>query len=72
MEKVLLCVFFLATCAYGEVIQSEDGSSGTIRMSPPDLNDEESHSVHMPVHLKCDACTAIVYLVNIKFKFICI
>ena len=52
-----------------EVTQSEDGSSGSISFKPPDLNDEEHHSDFMPMELRCDACTAIAYLV--RYQYFC-
>ncbi|KAL4240186.1 Marginal zone B [Mactra antiquata] len=51
-----------------EVTQNEDGSSGTISFSPPSLNDEEAHSLHMPSNMKCDACTAVVYQLSQGFE----
>lgn len=53
----------LVCFVYGEVTQNEDGTEGVINFQTPTLNDEEAHSKHMPSHLKCDACTAIVYQV---------
>ncbi|XP_045214186.1 marginal zone B- and B1-cell-specific protein-like [Mercenaria mercenaria] len=44
-----------------EVTQNEDGSEGVISFQTPTLNDEEAHSMHMPSHLKCDACTAVAF-----------
>lgn len=46
-----------------KVEQAEDGSSGTISFSTPDLSDEDSHSPFMPDALRCDACRAIAYQV---------
>ncbi|WAQ97601.1 MZB1-like protein [Mya arenaria] len=49
------------------VTQNDDASEGTISFQTPTLNDEEAHSVHMPSHLKCDACTAVVYQLSKGF-----
>lgn len=39
----------------------DDGLSGKISFSTPDLSDDDSHSPWMPDQLKCDACTGIAY-----------
>jgi hypothetical protein len=67
---LLIASFFLVwRGATGEVTQNEDGTEGTISFQTPTLNDEEAHSIHMPSHLKCDACTAVVYQVNFATSF---
>ncbi|KAH3867831.1 marginal zone B- and B1-cell-specific protein-like [Dreissena polymorpha] len=61
----LICLIFAGVLCLGVgqnvVTQNEDGSEGSITFKTPKLDDEEAHSMHMPSHLKCDACTAIVY-----------
>ena len=47
-----------------DVSTAEDGKSGTISFTPPTLNDEEAHAIHIPRHLKCDACVIIAYKVR--------
>lgn len=54
----------LATCQ-SKVVQSEDGNSGTIKFSTPDLDDDDAHSPWMPDVLKCDACRAVAFCVSI-------
>jgi len=65
--ELTFTLLFCVLSAFGEniVTQNRDGSEGSISFKTPDLNDEEAHSVHMPEHLKCDACTAIVYQVHV-------
>jgi hypothetical protein len=46
------------------VEQSDDGSSGSIKFTAPDLSDEESHSPFMPDMLKCDACRVVALQVR--------
>lgn len=62
---VLPYIIGLGLCVLGanEVTQNEDGTEGSISFTTPTLNDEEAHSLHMPSHLKCDACTAVAYQV---------
>ena len=47
-----------------KVEQSDDGSSGSIKFTTPDLHDDEAHSPWMPSELRCDACKAVTYQVN--------
>ena len=60
--------------AQSKVEQSEDGSSGTISFSTPDLSDDDAHSPWVPDQMKCDACRAVSYqvctvcLLYFKFK----
>ncbi|CAH1795509.1 unnamed protein product [Owenia fusiformis] len=51
----------------GKVEQSEDGKSGKLSFSTPDLSDEEAHSQFMPEQLKCDGCRIIAYQLYTKF-----
>ena len=67
--KSVICLMFLAGCAFAEVVQDDDGSGGTISFQTPTLNDEESHSMHMPPHLKCDGCIAVVYQVSTRYSY---
>lgn len=62
------CLILVGWVVQAEVTQSEDGSEGTISFQTPTLNDEEAHSLHMPSHLKCDACTAVVYQLRKSFS----
>ena len=43
----------------------DDGLSGKISFTTPDLSDDDSHSPWMPDQLKCDACTGIAYQVSV-------
>ena len=69
-RRILIALLFtflsLINEVKNEVTQNADGT-GTIRFEPPTLNDEESHSTHMPDMMKCDACKAIAYQVNIFY-----
>uniref|UniRef100_A0A914VF73 Uncharacterized protein n=2 Tax=Plectus sambesii TaxID=2011161 RepID=A0A914VF73_9BILA len=60
--SLLLCLCVTIQPSEQKIEQANDGSSGTISMSPPNLNDEETESVHMPSYLKCDACQIIANL----------
>ena len=51
--------------AQSKVETSEDGSSGTITFSTPDLSDDEAHSPWVPDQLRCDACRVVAYQVGI-------
>ena len=51
-----------------DVSTAEDGKSGTISFTPPTLNDEEAHAIHIPRHLKCDACVIIAYKVRGPYR----
>lgn len=73
--SLVLCVVWAMTMLLltvtmsSEVTESaDDGTSGTINFKTPTLNDEETHSMHMPSHLKCDACIAIVYQISKGFS----
>ena len=64
-----LLVLALVGVAWGagtKIDQSEDGNSGTISFSTPDLSDDEAHSPWMPDLLKCDACRGIAHQVGNK------
>ncbi|XP_045856018.1 marginal zone B- and B1-cell-specific protein [Meles meles] len=37
------------------------GDRAPLRARAPQLDDEEKYSAHMPAHLRCDACRAVVY-----------
>lgn len=63
MKTIRLCALILIGCVLAEVVQNDDGT-GAIKFETPTLNDEEAHSMHMPSHLKCDACTAVMYQVS--------
>lgn len=56
---------FVATFGSSKVEQSDDGSSGSIKFTTPDLHDDEAHSPWMPDELRCDACTAVSYQVGL-------
>ena len=68
MFSACLFIFKDTLC---EVTSSEDGKSGTISFTPPTLNDEEAHAIHIPMNLKCDACTIIAYKVRYILVVIC-
>ncbi|XP_019620268.1 PREDICTED: marginal zone B- and B1-cell-specific protein-like [Branchiostoma belcheri] len=55
MLFVLMVLF--TTCARAQ----QDQKIGSIKFSGPDVNSEESESMHMPDYLKCDACRIIAY-----------
>ena len=66
MDKIQAVL--LLTCLFGfvnlvvsqaKMEQSDDGTSGKLSFSTPDLNDEEAHSQFMPEQLKCDGCTVV-------------
>ena len=75
MDKIQAVL--LLTCVFGfvnlvvsqaKMEQSDDGTSGKLSFSTPDLNDEEAHSQFMPEQLKCDGCTVValkVCLLNV-------
>ncbi|KAK6171539.1 hypothetical protein SNE40_019707 [Patella caerulea] len=46
--------------------QNPDGS-GTIKFTPPKLDDEEMNSPYMPDKLKCDGCTILAHMLNKRF-----
>lgn len=48
--------------------ESANGKSGVINFSTPNLNDEEAHSQHMPVGLKCDGCLVVAYQLSLAFN----
>ncbi|XP_005989381.1 marginal zone B- and B1-cell-specific protein [Latimeria chalumnae] len=85
MEAVLsgfLVLAFLGLGKAGEEQQvvfgdppggDEPQSSGTVRLTSPTVTNEEAYSHHMPEHLRCDACKAILhqmqeYLAKAKSK----
>uniref|UniRef100_A0A8C3VQ92 Marginal zone B and B1 cell specific protein n=1 Tax=Catagonus wagneri TaxID=51154 RepID=A0A8C3VQ92_9CETA len=37
------------------------GDRAPLSATAPQLDDEEKYSAHMPAHLRCDACRAVVY-----------
>ncbi|XP_004696711.1 marginal zone B- and B1-cell-specific protein [Echinops telfairi] len=37
------------------------GDQAVLTATAPQMDDEEKYSVHMPVHLRCDACRAVAY-----------
>ncbi|XP_076994164.1 marginal zone B- and B1-cell-specific protein [Tamandua tetradactyla] len=37
------------------------GDRASLTATAPQLDDEEKFSVHMPAHLRCDACRAVAY-----------
>ena len=61
----LLCSSLCSVLGGGgsQVEMEDDGLSGKISFSTPDLSDDDSHSQWMPDQLKCDACTGIAYQV---------
>ncbi|KAL3877395.1 hypothetical protein ACJMK2_035106 [Sinanodonta woodiana] len=67
MISVIVVVAVVWLCSggqvWGKVVQNDDGS-GTISFQTPTLSDEEYHSIHIPSHLKCDACNALAYQVS--------
>ncbi len=69
MARVLTCLALLSILlgsawSQSKVVQSEDGSAGTIKFSTPDLDDDDAHSPWMPDILKCDACRAVAFCVS--------
>lgn len=40
------------------------GDRAPLTATAPQLDDEEKYSAHMPAHLRCDACRAVVYQVS--------
>ncbi|XP_074648376.1 marginal zone B- and B1-cell-specific protein-like [Tubulanus polymorphus] len=65
---LLLCVQEVSCGGGADIDEAEDGKSGTLSFSPPDLNDEEAHSPWMPGQLKCDGCKAVSYQLYTAFK----
>jgi len=64
-----LSLWNCCTCtdfAGASVDESDDGKSGVINFSTPDLSDEEAHSRFMPTGLKCDGCLVVAYQVRCK------
>ncbi|KAK3091920.1 hypothetical protein FSP39_023738 [Pinctada imbricata] len=41
---------------------------GAIRYMPPVMDEEESHSIHMPKKLRCDGCKIIAYQLATRFN----
>ncbi|XP_075399243.1 marginal zone B- and B1-cell-specific protein [Tenrec ecaudatus] len=37
------------------------GDQAVLTATAPQMDDEERYSVHMPAHLRCDACKAVAY-----------
>ncbi|OWF42206.1 marginal zone B- and B1-cell-specific protein-like [Mizuhopecten yessoensis] len=50
------------------VEESEDKKSGTLSFKTPTLDDEDTHSLHMPHELKCDGCRVVAYQLQTKFS----
>ena len=61
-----LCINYLH--AQSKVEQSDDGNSGTISFSTPDLSDDDAHSPWVPDQMKCDACRAVSFQVGTKLN----
>lgn len=40
------------------------GDWAPLTATAPQLDDEEKYSAHMPAHLRCDSCRAVVYQVS--------
>ncbi|XP_066304012.1 marginal zone B- and B1-cell-specific protein-like [Branchiostoma lanceolatum] len=57
-------VLLFTICARAQ----QEQSLGSIKFSGPDVNSEESESMHMPDYLKCDACRIIAYQFTEKLK----
>uniref|UniRef100_A0A8D0NJR2 DUF3456 domain-containing protein n=1 Tax=Sus scrofa TaxID=9823 RepID=A0A8D0NJR2_PIG len=52
-----LLLLLLGACA----IPGGLGDRAPLSATAPQLDDEEKYSAHMPAHLRCDACRAVVY-----------
>ena len=61
---LVISVFIGCALGQSKVIQSEDGTAGTIKFSTPNLDDDDAHSPWMPDMLKCDACRAVSFCVS--------
>ena len=61
-----LAISVFVGCVFGQskVVQSEDGTAGTIKFSTPNLDDDDAHSPWMPDMLKCGACRALSFCVS--------
>ncbi len=70
-KMVLLLVIFSLIISnvscQSKVVQSEDGTAGTIKFSTPNLDDDDAHSPWMPDTLKCDACRAVAFCVSSNY-----
>lgn len=55
-----LLLLLLGACA----IPGGLGDRAPLSATAPQLDDEEKYSAHMPAHLRCDACRAVVYQVS--------
>lgn len=67
LHALILSVIFLIQVqglGHSEVETDDDGTSGTIKFSTPDLTSDEAHSPWVPDDLKCDACRAVAYQVS--------
>ena len=60
---VIVFTFTTVVFSQSKVEQAEDGSSGTISFSTPNLSDDDAHSPWVPNEMKCDACRAVSYQV---------
>lgn len=40
-----------------------------VKFTPPNLNEEESHSTRIPSNMKCDGCTAIAHQVSMHRNY---
>ena len=56
---VLSCVY-MVECTRPKYEHTDDGKV-KIKLKSAELNEEETHSPHMPSTLKCDACIIIAY-----------
>ena len=61
---ILISAFLGCVFCQSKVVQSEDGTAGTIKFSTPNLDDDDAHSPWMPDILKCDACRAVAFSVS--------
>ncbi|KAL5019388.1 hypothetical protein ScPMuIL_005110 [Solemya velum] len=50
------------------VKQAPDGKSGELRFTPPDLDDEDAHSVVLPDIYKCDGCRLLAFRMTEALK----
>ncbi|XP_035204578.1 marginal zone B- and B1-cell-specific protein-like [Stegodyphus dumicola] len=65
--RISTIIFLFLLCSTtAENIDDPPGEK--MSLSVPKLSEEETESNHMPNHLKCDACLAVAYQIQVGFK----
>ncbi len=67
LSFVIFSLIISSVSCQSKVVQSEDGTAGTIKFSTPNLDDDDAHSPWMPDQLKCDACRAVAFSVSSNY-----